>query len=227
MNMVKKCAKDGISRIEVIVILLIAVLFTMFVPFLCTICLPSYGARCSGNLSHLGRALWIYQQHYGNGHYYPPQNGAGFLTSLYQLKITEEYLVYLCPSTPEGYENWEKEHSARASWFYSKPNLGKKLANLHDSDPDGENVIGYAGRKNANQARYPGVGRLFSDKNLTTLASDDWQGTPNHEDGQVVFFLFHDMHVEAVRNSKALGNDYNAYAKGTEQKFQLADPLTN
>lgn len=160
--------------------------------------------QCKSNLKQLGMGLQMYVMDEGRGVYYPDANGGGFVARLYQAETLTESLCFQCSGSGDRVSS-ESIQSLKAE--------------------DEGNAISYAGRKNANQREYPGLFRVHRDTSLTSLASDDWQGTNNHCDGQTIAVLYQDGHVDHVTNIYARG--YKGYAMGQQQEYRIAHPLTN
>lgn len=199
--------KDGLSRVDILAILVI--LFTCVIFLLLPLCQSqlkkSREGRCKENLKELNRGLRIYVEEEGGTWYYPDANGGGFLTRLYQTGIIKETKLFLCPST--------SDRTSR-----------KKMLELCGEDSEVINATSYAGRKNAS-IEYPGIRVRYADI-LTSLASDDFQNTSNHENGQLIMVVYYDGHTGACRLLDARENDYNAFAT-SDVYDRVADPLTN
>ncbi|NUM34494.1 MAG: hypothetical protein HUU50_08120 [Candidatus Brocadiae bacterium] len=201
--------KKGFALIELFVLIVVLILLlAMFSPILISIKEKSNRMQCKINLLHISQCMNLYKKDYGKDILYPQTNGAGFISSLYKVKLLLEPQSYLCPSTADHYGD--------------DPDIIETIF-----EGDKKNHISYAGRKNLNQDKYPGIFKNWAGKNqcLTPIASDDWQDTPNHENGQLVHFLFIDGHVESLRDSQAKGNDYELFK--SKKNDCLADPLTN
>ena len=86
------------------------------------------------------------------------------------------------------------------------------------STADTTTVISYGGRINVNQNAYPGIFRPTEETTTTPIAADDWNDgfVENHENGQVMQFLFLDAHVDHQRRAAA---DWGAQL--------ITDPLAN
>ncbi len=159
---------------------------------------------CRANLDQIGKALHLYRHDYGRHVRYPDANGCYFIGRLYQVKLLLEHMIYICPDTSD--ENYEMDLGATSL------------------SPD---AISYAGRKNAapDQRKYPGIYKPFHYTTLTTMASDDWEATPNHDEGRVINFLFLDGHGDRVELPYLSADNYTAFCTRGEK---LADaPLTN
>lgn len=189
--------KKGFTLIELVVILVIIIAFALL--------LRSTGFKslvedekqllCKVNLDQFGKSFAMYRADYGGNRRHPDANGAYFMGRLYKVELLIRSKVYLCPDTSDTNEGID---------------LGKSsgLAPEH---------ISYAGRKNKNHAKYPGIFKPFRQTTLTTIVSDDFEATPNHEDGDVTIFLFLDGHVDQERVSNG----------GEKKIFLLSDPLSN
>ena len=65
---------------------------------------------------------------------------------------------------------------------------------------DASGPVSYAGRMNANQNIYPGIFRPTEDTTTTPIASDDIGWPHNHENGELMIYLFLDTHIDQVRS---------------------------
>ena len=163
------------------------------------------------SLSNIGKALFLYKDDYGRNIKYPNEYGGKFIAKLYTVKILVEPKKYICPSTIDEFDQ-----------------IGLRNCN---PKPGG---MSYAGRKNNQQSMYPGLYKKYNKPKLyspydasinTTLASDDWENFPNHNNGQLINFLFTDGHVEQRLDTTLKGDNYIEFTK--EKHNFLADPLTN
>lgn len=197
----------GVSRVEILAILIILATCAIWVLLpLCQYQLKkSREARCLKNLKELNSGLRIYVEEEGRRSYFPDANGGNFLTRLYQTDIIKESQLFVCPST-------------------SDKTSRKKLLELCGEDSEAINTTSYAGRKNAT-LDYPGI-YVRHTEILTSLISDDFQNSSNHENGQVIMVAHYDGHVDGYRLWDAGENDYKAFAT-SDSCGRIADPLTN
>lgn len=203
--------KKGLTLLDIcVVVAIIGTLFVLLLPVINHKIETSREIRCRGNLTQIGKALQVYFNLFGRERLYPDTNGGGFLARVYQLGILSEIKWYVCPSTVDETD-------------------AKTLMSLTAEDSDAINGTSYAGRKNANPTVYPGLwswgdmrigspgknGQRFesgTDNFVPTLASDDFQGTPNHNNGKAVNVLFLSCQVREIVNPNACPNDYTSYA---------------
>lgn len=201
-------SKSGLTLVELLIVVAIAGIFiVIFTYAIANQREKSRQSRCKSNLEIMGMALHQYVL-LGNGSHlepkqYPLANGGGFLARLYQTKIIRDTKIFRCPSTRDVVTE-------------------ESLNHLYAEDPDSSNCISYAGRKNANPLKYT---HFPCDTGLTSMASDDFQGTSNHENGKLAIILYFDGHVDTHRDASARENDYQAFA-GPENDY-IAEPLTN
>lgn len=217
--------QKGLTLVEVLVIgILIAIASVVFIALSLgrtTIRDRSVVIKCQSNLSQLGKAICVYFNHdaYGRGRHYPDTNGGGFFARLYQAGVYRVLDVYNCPDSRDALPTEEC------------------LKKLVAEDANNLNIISYAGRKNKDQNVYPGLWRRYRDGTTTIIGSDDWQGGPNHEEGNVIFAVFLDAHTERIDCREAKGDDYRAYYRayvtkdwdgaGRSPVTGIVDPLTN
>ena len=199
--------QKGLSLIEVVFIIFLLVLAVLFLP----VFLEGFGSgnrhkallvKCKTNLDQIGKVLALYRMDYGRDYRYPDAEGAYFLGRLYKVRLLRENKVYICPCTPDENEGIDlgKDSGIEPQW------------------------ISYAGRKNKNQLTYPGLYQVALCTTLTTTASDDWEESPNHENGAHINFLFQDGHTDYLRDPSLDNDDYDAFAI---RNGGLAHPLTN
>jgi prepilin-type N-terminal cleavage/methylation domain-containing protein/prepilin-type processing-associated H-X9-DG protein len=217
--------KKGFTLIELLVVIaIIGILASLLLPAITQVLEKAKVTKCISNLNQIHKALFQYQIDYGKHVLYPHTSGGAFLAKLYTSNLLVEAQVFLCPSTPDM-------------------NTGDSIKTLADKAPANghtetgvDNVISYSGRDNFNQKKYPGLWTVFRrsrDASITTLASDDWQDTPNHDNGTLVNFLFLDGHVETIRNSGGeaddtdIGGKRSAYAVDGTGETSLGHPLYN
>lgn len=190
--------KKGFTLIELlIVIAIIAILIALLLPSLTKVQESAKQTNCKGNLDQFGKMMQLYLQSRGKNVNYPDTDGAGFVVRLYQVGELSEPNVYLCPSTSDL--NGDGEELERVT-----------------AEDIAENACSYAGRKNADQAVYPGIFDLQKETTETPIIADDLNepdGNETNHDRQSNF-LFLDGHTASV-----------AFEDATF--VLLYDPLTN
>ena len=195
--------QKGFTILEVlVVIVIIAILAILILPTLGTVHEHSVGSRCKSNMDNLGKGLLLYKYDYGRNVRFPDENGGKFIAKLYTTRIVLEPRVYVCPSTTDEFDK----------------------AGMEKGNPSAAGMS-YAGRKNKNQTKYPGLYMEYKSRTNTTVASDDWEEFANHENGQYINFLFSDGHREHRRDTSLETDNYIEFTK--EKHDFLADPLTN
>lgn len=196
--------RTGFTLIELLVVIAIMGILTSFLlPALSTVLDKAKQTNCRNQLVQMGRALKLYQQDNGRGVLYPEFDGSPFLLKIYggsKFQI-QEHTIFICPSTAD--DNLLGQN-------YDKIKTG-----------DSNNEISYAGRKNKNQAEYPGAFKLNQNTSNTSIAADDFNqpvainlgDETNHVDS--ANFLFLDLHVDSENTFNNLRVEF------------LYDPLTN
>lgn len=175
----------GITLTGVIALLIVLGMVAAFFPALSWASEKAKQSKCKANLSQFGKGYSLYLLDIGNQTLYPQKNGQGFIVALYNSGILVEPEVYGCPSTEDHFpetEEWDRK-------FASFPDEG-----------DAEGPVSYAGRKNAKQGVYPGIFKPKEELVTTPIASDDLGESHNHENGQIVSFLFLDGHTDHERS---------------------------
>lgn len=154
--------------------------------------------RCRENFRRLNQALSVYHDEFGKSVFYPDANGSLFFYKLYTSGLLSEPRNFLCPATNDSNDN------------------GNLLTNLTVGDT--QNLVSYAGRKNAKQNAYPGL-YLTKNDSFTPLGSDDINQPAGENHSSDVIFLFKDGHSESFskKNSEDDINYINYWR----------DPLTN
>ncbi|WP_372365723.1 type II secretion system protein [Candidatus Uabimicrobium sp. HlEnr_7] len=192
---------NGFTLVEILaIIIMLSVLVAMLLPALNQVSEKTDArGRCKPNLSQIGKGLAVYLLDLGKQVYYPQRNGQGFIAELYRERILLEPTVYLCPSTADT--NRECEIQEGRSGRFTK-----SLANAPDSGTT-SGPISYAGRLNKEQSVYPGIFRPAEDTTTTPIVGDDLGDSHNHENGQVMQFLFLDLHVDHIRRPNSNFSD--------------------
>lgn len=202
-----------------VVISVIGILASLLLPSLSAVQEKAKQIKCKSNLSQFGKTLQIYLQDFGRDRGYPDTNGVGYICRVYQYNMLQDMELYICPSSSD--EDPTKE------WL-------RGLTDEYHDDPTNPGCS-YAGRRNKVQKRYPGIFRLFKNTSLTAVASDDWKGISdrgNHEEGQLVNFLFLDTHVQHTRISAKtdqtpINGDEEGWMEFSTRENNLSHPLTN
>jgi prepilin-type N-terminal cleavage/methylation domain-containing protein len=192
--------KKGFTLIELlIVIAIIALLAAILLPVLAKIQEKALQTKCKANLNQLHKGFKLYQDDLGRKKLYPDANGALFVAKLYQTKVLEEWLIYICPSTSDTNEQ------------------GLLLAANRIQEGDINNAVSYAGRINRRQDIYPGIFCETRDATVTPIVADDRDqpiGTGNHTNGEYYNVLYLAGNTDNVRKDQADFED-------------LLDPLTD
>lgn len=177
-----KKIRKGFTLIELLVVIaIISLLAAILLPALGRVQEKAKQVKCKANLDQLGKCMKLYMTDFGQERHYPDANGAGFLVRLYKTEVLLESQVFICPSTTDG------------------NNKGQDFELLTAEETGTTNACSYAGRKNKDQKRYPGLFTLSKDTTVTPFASDDIDqpaDTTNHPD--LLNFLFLDGHTEHI-----------------------------
>ena len=183
---------SGLTLVEIIAtIIILGVLVAVLLPALSQASERPRSGRCKANLSQIGKAINLYLLDLGKQVHYPQRSGQGFVAELYEKRILIEPEVYLCPSTADTNKEYEVmigNTKSSAASIAGAPDLG-----------DASGPISYAGRLNKKQNVYPGIFHLAKEVSTTPIVGDDLGSPHNHEDGQVMIFLFLDAHVDHLR----------------------------
>ena len=177
------------------VIIILGILVAVLLPALSQVSEKSRGGRCSVNLSTIGQGINLYLLDLGRQVYYPQRSGQGFIAELYKEGILIEPQVYLCPSTADTNREYE------ATIGNTKSSVAS-IAGVPDFG-DASGPISYAGRLNKNQDVYPGIFHPTKNATTTPIVGDDLGSPHNHENGQVMNFLFLDTHVDHIRKKNS------------------------
>jgi prepilin-type N-terminal cleavage/methylation domain-containing protein len=222
----RRLMKKGFTLIELLVVIaIIALLAAMLFPAMSSVLEKGKQSNCKNNLRQIGQGYQGYLDE-GDGNSYPDANGSPFVGALYASEVLKEVKVYRCPSTPDQLT------VAQLETIGGKQAGDDALTPGGAADGDGlTNQLSYGGRmnKSPSQDKYPGLFVVHKDTALTALASDDWENTPNHENGAALIVLYQDKHVDTCRIKKASGDADHGYAKYKASVVYglIADPLTN
>jgi prepilin-type N-terminal cleavage/methylation domain-containing protein len=213
--------KKGFTLIELLVVIaIIALLAAMLFPAMSSVLEKGKQTNCKNNLAQMGKSYEQYLTE-GDAVSYPPVNGCGFVAALYTSELLKERKMYICPSTADKITDADILNLGGKD----PEGLNWDNANATANGDDATKQVSYGGRENFKQSEYPGLYIVHKDTALTSLASDDWECTPNHENGAAIMILYQDKHVGTARLKKTVGNKHADFA-GAKAEF-IADPLTN
>lgn len=207
--------KKGFTLIELLVVIaIIALLAAMLFPAMSSVLEKGKQSNCKNNLRQFGQGYKEYLAD-GDGNSYPDCNGVAFVGRIYASETLRERKLYICPSTPDTIDDTALKAIGGGS------DIGALGEGANDADASSVNQLSYAGRMNKNQNGYPGLFVVHQDTALTSLMSDDWENTPNHENGACIIVLYQDAHVDSCKLKKLSGKSFTDQKSGFDAAPQF------